>query len=120
MFENIPVNPPKFTTSSSEIVLNPGNRLEISCEVYSTPAPYDVHWYHDGELLDVNQGYVISDKPGSRKYSKLSKLTKSAVTLGDSGDYKCRSNNAAGSAEQITKVYVTGNSTSLEWFLKTP
>ena len=80
--------------------------MEISCEVTSVPTPYKVLWYHDGEILDDDQGYTVIDEP--RRSSRLGKLTKKAVSLGDSGEYKCKANNAAGSAVQIIKVYVTG------------
>jgi hypothetical protein len=85
----------------------PGEQLQISCEVSAVPPPNVIHWYHDGKLLRDGHGYVVTEMPG-QKYSRLSKLAKSSVSLMNSGEYKCRASNMAGSAEQTINVHVKG------------
>ncbi|XP_048588601.1 Down syndrome cell adhesion molecule-like protein 1 isoform X2 [Nematostella vectensis] len=99
---------PTFNPGTPDIILYPGTPLQITCEVSAIPYPRDVQWYHDDIPLTGGHDYIITAMPGTKRSSRLSKLSRTAVSMADSGEYKCVASNAAGSAEQVIKVYVRG------------
>uniref|UniRef100_A0A8K9VBA5 Ig-like domain-containing protein n=1 Tax=Oncorhynchus mykiss TaxID=8022 RepID=A0A8K9VBA5_ONCMY len=93
--------PPTFTRKLKDYQPIVGKAGEIDCKV-SGSAPFTITWYHDGEEIQTGPNYEItfSDNTCMLKVPTLK--------LSDSGVYKCKAVNKAGTNETSASFIVKG------------
>ncbi|KAG9340901.1 hypothetical protein JZ751_020094, partial [Albula glossodonta] len=93
------IMPPTFTRKLKDTHTIVGKPAEMDCKV-SGSAPFIITWYHDGEEIRSGPNHEISfsDNTCTLKVPTL-KLT-------DSGVYKCKAVNTAGSSETSASLVV--------------
>lgn len=80
-----------------------GKSGELDCKVSGT-SPFTISWYHDGAEITSGPNYEItfSDNTCTLKVPTLK--------LSDTGTYKCKAVNKAGTAETSSTFVVKGQS----------
>lgn len=87
---------------SREIVLEEGERLQISCNVIKGSPPIKFSWYHNGEKISHHLNLVVADS------GFLSLLTSKEVSRQHAGYYTCKADNNAGTAFKNATVLIEG------------
>uniref|UniRef100_A0A8D3AX46 Ig-like domain-containing protein n=1 Tax=Scophthalmus maximus TaxID=52904 RepID=A0A8D3AX46_SCOMX len=91
------VEPPSFVDCNTVV----GEAGEMECKVSGSP-PFTISWSHDGEEIQSGPNYEIS-------FSENSCMIKvPTLKLSDSGLYKCKAVNKAGSCETSASWVVKG------------
>lgn len=92
--------PPTFTQGLSDLVLDAGKPLTLTCVLDGEPKPSlsDIKWFKDGNA-DAGRILIDYDEPSGR-----CTLTLNNVTDDDLGEYKCLVKTAAGSQETSCRV----------------
>lgn len=78
-----------------------GQAVEMECKVSGSP-PFIVSWYHDGEEVQSGPNCEVSFSDNSCT------LRVPTLKLSDSGLYKCKAVNQAGSSETTASLLVKG------------
>lgn len=78
-----------------------GQAAEMECKVSGSP-PFIVSWYHDGEEVQSGPNCEVSFSDNSCT------LRVPTLKLSDSGLYKCKAVNQAGSSETTASLIVKG------------
>ncbi|XP_061083193.1 myosin light chain kinase, smooth muscle [Conger conger] len=90
---------PVFTQKLSDAAVLDGECLSLQCQVAADPQP-TVTWTLDGKVVKASKFIVLSNEGGKCT------LTIDKALPEDEGQYKCRAENAAGSAECDCMVLV--------------
>lgn len=93
--------PPTFSRKLKDCNAVVGTAGEIECKVSGSPN-FTILWYHDGEELQSGPNYEISFSDNSCT------LRVPTLKLSDSGVYKCKAVNKAGSSETTASLVVKG------------
>lgn len=93
--------PPTFSRKLKDTQSIVGKSGELDCKVSGT-SPFTISWYHDGTEITSGPNYEIafSDNTCTLKVPTLK--------LSDSGAYKCKAVNKAGTAETSSTFVVKG------------
>ena len=84
---------------------NAGEMTVVQCAVVKGDSPITISWFLNG--MEITPGYqgVLIGKMSQR----ISTLSIEAVKARHSGNYTCRSSNAAGKTAHTAHLYVNGN-----------
>lgn len=93
--------PPSFSRKLKEYNMIVGQVAEMECKVSGSP-PFTVSWYHDEEEIQSGPNHDISFSDNSCS------LKVPTLKLSDSGLYKCKAVNKAGSSETTASLSVKG------------
>ncbi|KAA8595404.1 hypothetical protein FQN60_012539, partial [Etheostoma spectabile] len=91
--------PPTFSRKLKDYNAILGTAGELECKVSGSP-PFTISWYHDGEEVQSGPNHEISFSNNSCS------LRVSTLSLSDSGAYKCKAVNKAGSSETMATLVV--------------
>lgn len=95
------IAPPTFTRKLKDSTTVVGQAGEMECKVSGSP-PFIVSWYHDGEEVQSGPNCEVSFSDNSCT------LRVPTLKLSDSGLYKCKAVNQAGSSETTASLLVKG------------
>uniref|UniRef100_A0A3B3ZPB8 Ig-like domain-containing protein n=1 Tax=Periophthalmus magnuspinnatus TaxID=409849 RepID=A0A3B3ZPB8_9GOBI len=93
--------PPTFSRKLKDCNMVLGIAGEMECKV-SGSSPFTITWYHDGEEIQSGPNYEISFTDNNCT------LKVPTLKLSDSGAYKCKAVNKAGSCETTATLLVKG------------
>uniref|UniRef100_A0A672I7Y4 Uncharacterized protein n=1 Tax=Salarias fasciatus TaxID=181472 RepID=A0A672I7Y4_SALFA len=93
--------PPSFSRKLKDCNMVVGSCGELECKVSGSP-PFTISWYHDSEEVQSgpNQEISFSDNTCTLRVPTLK--------LSDSGTYRCKAVNKAGSSETSASLVVKG------------
>lgn len=94
---------PHINPFAFEEEANSGDSVQLTCHVSKGDLPLTIKWLHNNKQMYSHLG-VMSNKIGDR----ISLLTIAHVKDQNSGEYKCRAENAAGSTNYTTTLFVNG------------
>uniref|UniRef100_A0A3P9HH04 Ig-like domain-containing protein n=1 Tax=Oryzias latipes TaxID=8090 RepID=A0A3P9HH04_ORYLA len=91
--------PPSFVKKLTNITVILGEEVTLMCKVSGSP-PFTISWYHDGTEVQSGPNHEVSFSDNSCT------LSIPTLKLSDSGVYKCKAVNKAGSCETTATLVV--------------
>ena len=102
---------PELVTPPSNVVVLPGERALLHCQVVSQPVA-SVEWYRNGVSLfsptmpGDDSRRLVHKRGGPQKYMVSTWLDINGVTEGDAGVYECHGSNMYGMTTRTASITV--------------
>lgn len=97
--------PPNIQPILTPKVIREGQKIKISCSLFSGSAPIRFSWTKNGQPMDAGEDHQILSR------DDVSELILHKIRLQDSGEYKCLAENSAGKDESVDRIQVKGERT---------